>query len=176
MGSSVFSLCEDYNKAKSSGTEAVWKFFENLLTRKADADVIRVFALEKLDNFTVEDGFLVAHGCYQVLMKFGQGGDIKRLRKIRYKLPALPGMRDYRVDFDELVSVLEARQEGRCDCQVRTRNNISPKNRLFRITAEESDQEQQTTIYHTVCTLCGVKWTCVEDPTYHFPLFNWTED
>ncbi|MBX9852602.1 MAG: hypothetical protein K2X86_12720 [Cytophagaceae bacterium] len=166
---------ESYQKQLSAlhSADEVDKFFKKIQSEEKNSEVLSSFALQTMKVFQAEQGYLTAYYCYRILSDHCKPEIIGDVKKIREGLPPLPGLRDYRTDYDELLALLENRAKGKCDCTVKTKYNTSPSDALFKIESQQSDQETYSTSYEVICKKCGQKWNVTEDSGYHYPVFGW---
>jgi hypothetical protein len=155
------------------GTDEIMRFLKDLMAKGKPRKAVLEFALRRMENFSQAENYLVAYYCGLIIQKYGGADQISRVQKIRNTLPSLPGLRDYRVDYDELLEILEVRKKRTCECDVRTRYNTHPSNPLFKILSSEVDTEAYVTRYFVKCK-CGKTYNVTEDGSYHFPIFQWS--
>ncbi len=158
-------------KVSADGT---MQFFKSLDIKPGQEKLYIEFALQVLENLTVEDGFLVAHYSGKILEEYDDGSSVERVKKLRPNLPPLSGLRDYRSDFDVLIHVLEGKKKGVCMCQTKLAGNTSPYESIFKIIDSKVYQEQYIKVYSVQCTLCNKTYSVTEDPSYHYPIYSWS--
>ncbi|MFL5728498.1 MAG: hypothetical protein ACJ75J_03330 [Cytophagaceae bacterium] len=177
MKKDLFTLIAELEKqfmlAKSKGLEETVDIIKALANQKGQGEILLEFALGTMEKFSETDNFLVAHYCRQIIEKHSNSEQLKRVYKIRKNLPPLPGLRDYRIDYDGLLEILEARKNGQCICLAKTRYNTHPSDPLFEIISTEADSEAYVTRYRVRCRQCHTNYLVTEDSSYHFPLFQW---
>jgi hypothetical protein len=155
--------------------DAVVRFFKNLYIQKGEEKIYVEFALQVMENFKAEQGFLVAHYCGKLIEEYDDGSSIERVKKIRNNLPALSGLRDYRVDYDLLISILNSIIKGECICISKTQGNTSPYEELYNITSSNIVQAQYTTYYIVECKKCLSQFEVQEEQGYHYPIYRWNK-
>jgi hypothetical protein len=160
--------------ARQQGLTETSAYMSSLAADGKPGPAVLEFALRVMERFSETDNFLVAHYCRLIIERHGRAEQIGRVKEIRKKLPPLPGLRDYRPDYDGLLEILEARKNGICECLAKTRYNTSPSSDpLFKILSTEVDQEAYVTRYWTECKQCKTLYIVTEDPSYHYPIYNW---
>jgi hypothetical protein len=165
---------KQFSSAFQKGANGVMVFFKALMEEGKPREAVLEFALRRMENFSAVEGYLVAYYCGLIIQKYGGASKISRVQKIRNGLPPLPGLRDYRVDYDNLLEILEARKNGVCECAVKTRYNTHPSDPLFSIISTEFDQEAYLTRYLVKCNQCEKTYKVTEDIGYHYPVFQWS--
>jgi hypothetical protein len=154
--------------------DEIKNFFDRLSDQEKDPKVLSAFALAVMGGFTADIGYLVAYYCCNILINHGTPDMLQDIMKIRRMLPLLPGIRDYRMDYSELVDVLTAKSKGMCACIPRSRYNTSPRNPSYAIQQETSGKNEYETFYLVDCMHCGNSWKVTEENGYHYPLFHWS--
>src|SRR6266487_3586941 len=96
---------ENLHQAISAGDDAIGAFFHKIKPEEEDKAVLVEFALQVLEDFTKDQGYLTVTYSGLLVERHGSPDCLSRVRAVRSKLPPLPGLRDYRVDFDELILI-----------------------------------------------------------------------
>ena len=161
------------SEEKKKDYDHVIKFLISLSKNGKPEEAVLEFALRVMEKYSAADGFLFSHYCRKMIEKYGGPKEIKRVKKIRYKLPPLPGLRDYRIDYDGLLEILDARKKGICECTAKTRYNTPPSDSLFTLLSTNVDTEAYLTRYTVLCKKCKTIYKVTEDDSYHFPVFEW---
>lgn len=164
---------QELQAAQLAGAAAVDRFFAGLAGDPAERGTLVEFALQLAERLTEDDGFLVADGSRRLLLAYAGPEQADRVRALRAALPALPGWRDYRADFDELAAVLEGRGQGVCDCVVRASFRPCPRESGYEVLAVTPDSHVLGSLIHVRCAACGSEWNVEEDLSYHYPLYYW---
>jgi len=159
--------------AEMQTADDITDFFVRLMDQETDPQILNSFALSVMTTFTADKGYLVAYYCCRILINHGTPDLLEDILPIRRQLPPLPGLRDYRVDYSELVDVLTAKSRGICACIPRSQYNTSPRDPMYAIQKENAERNDFTTIYLVDCRRCGTPWKVTEETSYHYPLFHW---
>jgi hypothetical protein len=165
---------KQFSSAFRKGANEIMSFLKSLKEEGKPREAVLEFALRRMENFSAAENYLVAYYCGLIIQKYGGADQISRVQKIRNSLPPLPGLRDYRVDYDELLEILGARKNGTCECAVKTCYNTSPSDPLFNIISSEVDSEAYLTRYLVKCNQCEKIYKVTEDIGYHYPVFQWS--
>jgi hypothetical protein len=165
---------KQFSSAFQKGANEIMVFLKSLMEEGEPREAVLEFALRRMENFSGAESYLVAYYCCLIIQKYGGASKISRVEKIRSSLPPLPGLRDYRVDYDNLLEILEARENGMCECAVKIRYNTHPSDPLFSTISCEFDSEAYLTRYLVKCNQCEKIYKVTEDIGYHYPLFQWS--
>lgn len=135
------------------------------------ASTVAEAALRLLETLTDADGILDMTAT-ELLTNYGDGSALPRLRAVRPRLRPRIAMRDWRFEVDRVVTVLEARAAGRCECAAEAAHGAPVWGPNWAV-EEETSPEPYVLRRIVRCTRCGRRWTVLEEDGYHYPLFRW---
>jgi hypothetical protein len=144
------------------------------LARLVEAELPAVAAevalqlLERLDGRASASVFMM---CAETLRVHGEARGLPRVRALRDRLPAFPGVRDWRADVDRAISVLETRQRGGCACVAMGAGGGAPDAAVFDV--EVVAREPCLITMRASCRTCGRAFVVTEEEGYHCPTFRW---
>ena len=128
-------------------------------------------ALALLAGLQEAHGPLVGMACAQLLLDHGTAAQVARVQAVRTTLPAMPGLRDWRVDVDTALAAMRARAGGVCACASVHVGNTAPTADRFEVLARR-DQPYVSEL-DVACRVCGKRFTVEVDDSYHYPTFRW---
>ena len=130
------------------------------------------FALLLLQTLTDEDGSLdmAAAG---LLREHGEGRHLGPLRAVRPKLRPRKALRDWRLEVDRAMAMIEARVEGRCACGVHAMHGAPLTFSGCEVEDESTDLVNYSICYRVRCLGCRRRWDITEQHGYNYPTFSW---
>lgn len=106
---------------------------------------------------------------------------IAAMKEARKTMPPRVALRDYRLNVDRCIRVLENFQAGAlCHCNLYSHGsdfslNGEVMDGFLTIEKETIHHEEYFTEYDAVCLPCGRRWQIKEISGYHYPTFEWHE-
>lgn len=128
-------------------------------------------ALVLLEGLTPAHGTLVGMCCMNILVRHGTPAHIPRLRAASERLPAMPGLRDWRQDAAFALDVLACRARGDCICGAYAAHARPAVAERFETLSETQGDWELTT--RVRCRACGTERTVHEIHSYHYPISRW---
>lgn len=161
-------------EAIAKGADAVITFYDQLIAKESSTEELVEFAFQVLETSTEATQYTAIYRAGFIIEDWAKAESLDRLIASRNKLPALKGLRDYRVDFDLYIGLLKSMKAGICKCGVYSSYNTSPSHKLFVV--ESSAENQQTYAIETLvhCSLCNKKYKVETDYSYHYPISRWS--
>lgn len=137
------------------------------------AGLLADVALLLLQTLTEADGSLDMVAA-ELLHHHGEARHIAPLRAVRPKLRPRMALRDWRLEVDRAIAMLEARAAGRCDCSVHASHSAPVMFSGCDVESEQTDTANYLIRYQVRCTACGRRWQIEEQHGYHYPTFSWS--
>jgi hypothetical protein len=131
-------------------------------------------ALLALEQMADGDPTSLGMSACEALRQCGGASQLDRLKAARPRLPARSGLRDWRVDADQAIRVIEARVEGACTCAAEAASRAGCYGAQWQIEDERSDPAQYCVHMTVSCRSCGARWSVRREDSYHYPIFAWT--
>lgn len=127
-------------------------------------------ALQMLEHMDETTGVLAGMTCANLVAEHGHAGQLPRLMAARQRVPAFPGLRDWRRDVSDAVDALEALAKKRCRC-TGVSGSAPPSEKLFETLS--SAVQDYMIVLELRCKLCGRHYQVERDDSYHYPTFTW---
>ena len=108
------------------------------------------------------------------LRRFGRPEHLDAVRALRPKLRPRTALRDWRLEVDRAIAMLQARAEGGCGCAVDAAHGAPPVSRDYERLSDTTDRERYAIIWQVRCRSCTRRWDVVEQHGYHYPTFAWS--
>ena len=141
---------------------------------RLDAGVLADTALLLLETLGEADAWLDMSAA-GILVELGEPRHLDRLRAARPRLRPRVAMRDWRFEVDRAIAVITARASG-CDCTAEAAHGAPPHDdRRWQIEEQLPDKEPYQTTSIVRCRRCGKRWRVIEDDSYHYPTFRWSQ-
>jgi hypothetical protein len=159
--------------------EKIDRVYDALL-KSSDSESFRIL-LELLSSGDV----IHTQKAADILALKGDPKYLPEIKEIREKLPARPGLRDYRQTVDRAIEILEnIRNRSKCRCNLYAlqngySNRYNPyeeqKEGFITIVKEDVHREEYYTDYYCRCNFCGRRWKVTDEIGYHYTLYKWEE-
>lgn len=157
-------------QAIKNGPDAVVNFFDELEKEGHVISNIVEFAFRVLENATEETGYTAIYRAGFIIEKHAIPDQVGRLEAVRKRLPPLPGLRDYRYDFDHYIQLLKNKEKGICECHYYASSGAS----IYSADVKEISTNQETYTSLVECNKCGKRYHVEVDLGYHFPQYRWS--
>jgi len=139
-----------------------------------EAATLGEVAIKALETMGDDDPTSLGMSACDALRVHGSGTLVERLRAVRPGLPPRRGLRDWRVDADRALEVIEARAKGVCTCSAEASRGAPVYGNQWKVESESTDRERYCVIFEVRCTLCGTRWRVRREDSYHYPISSWT--
>lgn len=173
MQTFIDSLRIDLKNAILSSPDDVLRFWQQLSVREGEEKIYNEFALQVMEDFNEQDGYLVASFAAKMIEKCDDGSSRERVRKIRENLTPLPGLRDYRSEYDVLIRVLESKKLEECFCQAKTSAVTPPSEYPFHVLESFLNEYGYPEYEIAQCKICKTRFKVESDMGYHFTVYHW---
>lgn len=131
-------------------------------------------AMDALEAMRATDPTSWGMRACDVVRRHGGAAEAARLRAVRHRLPAVRALRDWRLEADRALSVIDARTAGRCACEAEARHGVPIAGPAWQVEHEEVDHAGYAINHRVRCAACGRRYRVVQQEGYHYPIFRWT--
>ncbi len=138
------------------------------------AELLGDTAFLLLTTLTEEDGSLDMVAA-ELMQQHGQARHLDPLKAARKSLRPRVTLRDWRLEVDRAISMIEARAANECECVAQAKHGAAAGNSGFEVLSKTSDDDEFTIRYDLRCRRCGRLWLVRERHGYHYPQSDWSE-
>ncbi len=142
---------------------------------QADSATLARWAAAALTAMGPDDGISWGMRACDVLRRHGGASEIEPLRAARPGLPARKALRDWRLEADRALAVIEARAAGRCTCEAEARHGAPVAGPRWQVEGEAVDRAAYAIIHEVRCVPCGRRYRVERQEGYHYPVFRWAK-
>lgn len=167
-------LREAYGRSLDQGAESWRAARAAVIEGTCSAVDLAKAALIALQTMADGDPTSLGMAACDALREHGGAAEIVGLQQARSRLPGRPGLRDWRVDADAALVVMQARAKGVCTCAAEASQGAAPYAGLWRVESQIQEPEYRCTRMKVHCNVCGSVWMVRREDSYHYPIFAWS--